>query len=145
MHNHLASLDEETLALALSDMEAVTNLFSRLENSIGNGNEVIYGAWKDDELIGFISILNEESKKPELQIEIIREFQGQGYGYEFCFNLLKYLFENKCYEYVSYTVLPTNTASIKLVEKLGAEIQPSKSDLESLLIRTYHINNVPKE
>ena len=140
--NFLDSLNDEERAIAFSDTKAVSDLLFRFENSIGNGNELYYGAWKDDELVGFISIINEESKSPELQIEISPEFQRQGYGYEFCFALLNYLFENKTYEHIRYTVLPANIASIKLVEKLGADIQPAKSYIESILIRTYYISKL---
>ena len=136
-----ASLSRETLLLACSEAGAISDLISRLEGSMETEGKIHYGAWRDTELIGYISMIDPRSKAPELQIEIAPNFQGCGYGYEFCLSLLKHFFESKTYEYVRYTVLPTNTASIRLVEKIGAELQPARSKIESLLMRTYHISS----
>lgn len=140
VHDHFASLNQEELAVAMANTEAVSHLISRMKRSIGTENINHYGAWSGDKMVGYISISDENANTPELQIEIAPQFQGQGYGYEFGFALLKYLFERKQYEYVQYTVLPNNTASVKLVEKLGAVLQPPNSEIEKLLIRTYHIS-----
>lgn len=136
---YLSSLSKEDISVIFQDQGAVSALLTRFSNSIGDGNSEIYGAWKDDTLIGFISIINGESGTPELQIEIAPPFQNQGYGFEFLNTLLNYLLERKDYQYIRYTVLPNNKASISLVERIGAALQAPKSDAERLLICTYHI------
>lgn len=137
---YLSSLSKDDIAVIFQDQDAVSALLTRFSNSIGDGNSEIYGAWKNDTLIGFISLINGESGTPELQIEIAPPFQNQGYGFEFLGALLNYLFEIKNFQYIRYTVLPNNNASIALVKHIGAELQTPKSDAERLLICTYHIN-----
>lgn len=138
----LTSLSEEDIAIIFNDKEEVSNLLTRFCNIIGNGNSEIYGAWKNKTLLGFISIVNAESRTPELQIEIAPKFQNKGYGFEFLSALLKHLFEERKFQYIRYTVLPDNERSIALVENIGALLQEPKSEAEKLLIRTYHITKL---
>ena len=140
VNGYLSSLSKDDIAVIFQDRDAVSALLTRFSNSIGDGNSEIYGAWKNDTLIGFISLINGESGTPELQIEIAPPFQNQGYGFEFLGALLNYLFARKNFQYIRYTVLPNNNASIALVKHIGAEVQTPKSDAERLLICTYHIN-----
>lgn len=137
--DYLASLSKEDIAVIFQDQDAVSALLTRFSNSIGDGNSEIYGAWKEDTLIGFISIVNAESGTPELQIEIAPSFQNKGYGFEFLNALLLYLFEYKEFKYIRYTVMPNNKPSISLVNHIGALLQAPKSEAERLLICTYHI------
>ena len=137
---YLSSLSKDDIAVIFQDQDAVSALLTRFSNSIGDGNSEIYGAWKDDTLIGFISLINGESGTPELQIEIAPPFQNQGYGFEFLKALLNYIFEIKNFRYIRYTVLPNNNASIALIQRIGAVLQTPKSDAERLLICTYHIS-----
>ena len=136
---YLSSHSKDDIAVIFQDQDAVSALLTRFSNSIGNGNSDIYGAWKDDNLIGFIALINGESGTPELQIEIAPPFQNQGYGFEFLHALLDHLFETRNFQYIRYTVLPNNKASISLVNKIGALLQEPKSEAERLLICTYHI------
>ena len=135
----LKSLSTDDIAVIFQDKEAVSNLLTHFSNSIGNGESQTFGAWENNKLIGFVSLINAESGTPELQIEIAPSHHNQGYGFEFLHALLEYLFENKDFQYIRYTVLPNNQASISLVEKIGASLQEPKSEAERLLIRTYHI------
>lgn len=139
VNEYLASFSKDDIAIIFRDQDAVSALLTRFSNSIGDGNSEIYGAWKDETLIGFISIVNSESGTPELQIEIAPPFQNQGYGFEFLDALLNHLLQRKDFQYIRYTVLPNNKASIALVERIGAVLQEPKSEAERLLIRTYHI------
>ena len=54
---YLSSLSKDDIAVIFQDQDAVSALLTRFSNSIGNGNSDIYGAWKDDNLIGFITLL----------------------------------------------------------------------------------------
>ena len=137
--DYLTSLSKDDIAVIFQDQESVSALLTRFSNSIGDGNSEIFGAWKEDTLIGFIALVNGESGTPELQIEIAPSFQNNGYGFEFLNALLIYLFENKEYKYIRYTVMPNNNPSISLVDHIGAILQSPKSEAERLLIRTYHI------
>lgn len=134
----LSSLTVDEISLVLRDAEAVNQFFTYLKD-IANGNKIVYGAWQEEKMIGFISLVNEENSTPELQIEILPEFQNKGYGYEFLRVLLDWLFENKKYKYIRYTILPTNKASVALVEKIGGSLQTPKTEIEKLFIRIYHI------
>ena len=136
----LASLSTEDIAVIFQDKVAVSDLLTRFSNSLGDGNSEIYGAWEDENLVGFIAIVNGESGTPELQIEIAPKYQNKGYGFEFLAALLKFLIDKKAYQYIQYTVLPNNQASIALVNRIGAVLQTPKSEAERLLICTYHIS-----
>jgi|GEM_PF-6912549 len=135
----LGTLSTEDIAVIFQDKDAVSALITRFSDSIGNGDSEIYGAWEGERLIGFISLVNAESGTPELQIEIDPLFQGKGYGFEFLRTLLEWIFETRDFQYIRYTVLPNNKASISLVDKIGGLLQEPKSEAERLLIRTYHI------
>ena len=136
----LASLTDDDVAVIFQDKEAVSNLLTRFSNSIGDGSSEIYGAWNNEDLIGFIAVVNGESGTPELQIEIAPKHQNKGYGFEFLNALIPYLFCHRNFKYIQYTVLPNNAASISLIAKIGAALQEPKSEAERRLIRTYHIN-----
>lgn len=138
----LSSLSEDDKAIIFKDIDAVTALLTRFSNSIGNGNSEIYGAWRKNTLIGFISLVNGESGTPEIQIEIAPKYQNKGYGHEFLSAVMEYVFEQQRFSYVQYTVLPSNEASIALVKSVGALLIEPKSEAEKLLIRTYHISKL---
>ena len=76
----LASLSEDDKEVIFKDTEAVANLLTRFSNSIGDGSSEIYGAWKKQTLLGFISLVNVKSGTPEIQIEIAPKYQNKGYG-----------------------------------------------------------------
>lgn len=138
----LSSLSEDDKAIIFKDIDAVTALLTRFSNNIGNGNSEIYGAWRKNTLIGFISLVNGESGTPEIQIEIAPKYQNKGYGHEFLSAVMEYVFEQQRFSYVQYTVLPSNKASIALVKSVGALLIEPKSEAEKLLIRTYHISKL---
>lgn len=142
VNEYLATLDAKQIAVIFKDKDAVADLLNRFRNSIDNGDGKIYGALKDGLLIGFISIVTGGSEIPELQIEIAPSYHGKGYGYEFMASLLPYLFEYEKYDFIRYTVLPTNAASIALIKKIGAFPQSPKSKVEKLLIQTYLISRL---
>ena len=117
VNEYLTTLDAKQIAVIFKDKDAVADLLNRFRNSIDNGDGKIYGALKDGLLIGFISIVTGGLEIPELQIEIAPSYHGKGYGYEFMASLLPYLFEYEKYDFIRYTVLPTNAASIALIKK----------------------------
>ena len=63
VNEYLSSLSKDDIAVIFQDRDAVSALLTRFSNSIGNGNSEIYGAWKDDTLIGFISLINASSRE----------------------------------------------------------------------------------
>lgn len=135
----LGSIPEEDRAEAFRDREAVEKLFALMENNFDAPDDIFYGAWENDALIGFIAIVNPKSDKPGIQIEIDPAYHHKGYGYEFLSAILKHLFETESFTYIQYLVMPTNAASIALVEKVGGALQKPGSFIEKLLIRVYHI------
>lgn len=133
------AIPEEDRAEAFRDSEAVENLFALMENNLDTDDDIFYGAWVNDSLIGFIAIVNPASRTPGIQIEIDPAYHHRGYGYEFLSALLKHLFETESYTYIQYLVMPSNTASLALVEKVGGVLQEPESFIEKLLIRVYRI------
>jgi len=141
MSEYLASLSPADLAVILLNKKKLTQLFDRFTDVLRAEDREIYGARLGERLIGYISLINASSRCPEMQIEIVPDFQHHGYGYEFMQALLKQLFIEKDYEYIRYTATPSNTASIALAEKIGAALQKPESKAEELLMKTYFIRS----
>lgn len=135
---YLASLSAEDRDAIFCDADAVKEMLARLIATVGDGAAVSYGAWVGTEMIGYITLNNCTSEMPDLQIELAPAYQGQGYGFEFLSELIKYLFIVG-YTRFRYAVMPNNAASIALVEKVGGILQAPSSEAESLLLKTYHI------
>ena len=139
VNDFFGSIPEEDRAEAFRDSEAVEKLFALMENNLDTDDDIFYGAWENDSLIGFIAIVNPASDKPSIQIEIDPAYHHKGYGYEFLSALLKHLFETESYTHIQYLVMPSNAASIALVEKVGGALREPESIIEKLLVRVYHI------
>lgn len=139
VNNFFGSVPEADRAEAFRDSNAVEKLFTLMESNLDTDNDIFYGAWKNDTLMGFIAIVNPTSHTPGIQIEIDPAYHHKGYGYEFLSAILKHLFETESFTYIQYLVMPTNAASIALVEKVGGALQKPGSFIEKLLIRVYHI------
>ncbi len=114
MSEYLESLSPADLSVILMNKEKLTQLFDRITDVLQSEDRDIYGAWLEERLIGYISLINTSSGCPEMQIEIAPDCHHLGYGYEFMQALLKQLFVEKNYEYIRYTVTPSNMASIAL-------------------------------
>ena len=60
-----------------------------------------------------------------------QDYRGQGYAAEVCRALLTYGREELCFERIEAVVSPDNTASIRLLERLGFTLQPNTVFLSS--------------
>jgi RimJ/RimL family protein N-acetyltransferase len=138
---YLASLSDEQIAVICEDKDQVELLLKRLSANLGNGDSLLYGAWLNQKMIGYIALVNCAAKVPELQIEIAPDYQDKGYGYEFLKAVLRSVFKKHGYDAIRYTVLPSNGASIALVKKVGAILQKPASEAERILIKTYLISS----
>lgn len=136
--SYLNSLSAEDRDIIFRDAEAVKKLLAQLAATVGDGDAVSYGAWLGAEMIGYVTLNNCTSEMPDLQIEMAPAYQGKGYGYEFLSALIDYLFIVG-YQKFRYAVMPSNAASIALVEKIGGVLQTPESEAERLLLKTYHI------
>lgn len=136
--SYLNSLSTEDRDIIFRDADAVKELLVRLAATVGDGAALSYGAWLGSEIIGYVTLNNCTSEMPDLQIEMDPAHQGKGYGYEFLSALLDYLFITG-YKKFRYAVMPSNAASIALVEKIGGVLQQPESEAERLLLKTYYI------
>ena len=139
---YLSSLSHEKLNTIFQETDFVMDLISRLSRSFLSEQNEYYAAFLEDHPIGYIALVNCDSKLPDLQIEIAPEYQGCGYGYEFLSTFLQALFEEGRYSCVQYTVIPSNKASLQLVNNVGAFEQKASSAAERLLLRTYQISKL---
>jgi RimJ/RimL family protein N-acetyltransferase len=139
---YLSSLSDEQIAIIFKDKAQVELLLKRISASRGDGNSLLYGAWLDQKMIGYIALVNCAAKIPDLQIEMAPDYQGKGYGYEFLKTVLRYVFKKHGYDAIRYTVLPSNDASIALVKKVGAFLQEPASEAERILIKTYLVSSL---
>lgn len=132
----LSETDKDTIFQDLSEVRRIMDRFSCIVNS---EKTLSFGAWAEDNLIGYIQLANYEDPVPELQIEIASCYHKQGYGYEFLTEVLRYLFHTYQFLSIGYSVMPDNIASIRLVEKVGGVLQKPASRAEELLFRSYLI------
>lgn len=76
------------------------------------------------QLIGAISlVVREETPAPDIGFSFLPEFQGKGYGYEAAQKILRAGFEDFSLNKISAMTTKENTASQKLIEKLGLKFQ----------------------
>jgi RimJ/RimL family protein N-acetyltransferase len=87
----------------------------------GPGYQIALERKSDGVLIGdcFFKILEEDPRQAEIGFTLAREFHGQGYASEGVGRLLQYLFDELKLHRVRGNCDPQNTASIRLMERLG--------------------------
>ena len=95
----------------------------------------VYGGFLNGKLIAYVSLACCEDM-PEIQIEVLPEYQGQGFGYEMLERAIRMAFEELAVTKLKYMVIPSNLPSIALVEKMGAVLQKPKSYAEDMLLKT---------
>ena len=138
---YLESLSKEEIVEVFSDMDAVKAVMARMTATKSAPRSYSYGAWRDKELIGFTTLLECGDGVWEVQVELAPEYQHKGYGYEFLSHLIPEMLAADDIKCLRYTVVPSNKASIALVEKLGAELQEPKTQAEKILLKTYMIRS----
>jgi len=76
---------------------------------------------RTDSIIGDIGIhfLNTDNKQVEIGYTLDRDYHGKGYAKEALIRVIDYLFNDLKKHRITASIDPKNTASIKLVEKLG--------------------------
>ena len=136
--NILSDLTEDDIKIIFEEKEELSALVAKLQSYNDAKSSKIYGIWFDSTLIGYVGLKNFDEPIPEIQIEFDPRYHHQGYGYEALSAMVQHFFDQgiKCLRYV---VIPTNKASIALVEKIGGQLQPPGSNVERILLRTYHI------
>ena len=66
-----------------------------------------------------ISRIDWKNRRCSIDIKLIQEFQGKGYGNETITLLIKYIFEELNMYRIFVNILECNTRSIELFEKMG--------------------------
>lgn len=140
MDQFLESLTQEQLDTLRSDIPALRDLIGRMSAfSDAVDRQVFIARDFNGTVVGYIGVNYSRSQAPELQIQIAKEYQHQGYGTELLGGFLhhwKYLIGFECFV---YHVRSQNDASIRLVEKMDGILQPPKNKAEEILLRTYYI------
>lgn len=73
-------------------------------------------------LIGMCGIINRDIlEHPDIGFALLPEYAGQGYAFEMAAATLKYAKETLSLSKILAIVLPSNTHSIRLLEKIGLE------------------------
>ncbi len=113
---------------ALDDVKMRNGLWQDLQEE-KRINYVI--AAPDGEFRGFCGVKNKYSDIPEIEIEILEKFTGQGMGYPAMCLLLKELMEKTGKTCFLTKVIPDNYPSIRLMQKCGAV--PYRTETHALL------------
>ena len=138
LEEHLASLSEEVIANIMADQMSVMALIVRLEQLVDSPYSIMYGGWYQGEMIAYVAFTEMEACA-EVHVEVLPEYQGQGFASELLSRTVEMIFSENRYPYLQYTVIPSNLPSIALVEKLGGALQKPASYVEEMLLKTYVI------
>ena len=141
MLDFLQALPAEPVERLLEDKGAVLAFLHELVASKDMGDSVHYAAYtKNGTVVAVASITSYHSSKPELQLNVDEPFQGQGYGEEFLSVLLPEVLPALNGNPLICRVRRDNSSSERLIIKLGGKLQPSKSEIEELTVKTYTIS-----
>lgn len=107
--------------------------------SMYDKDELCYGAFLNDELVGFVNLVHPDGDFPILQYEVKEDYHRKGLGYEAITGYLRAYWEAYHSSSVFALIRPNNTASIALIKKLSGILVPPKSLLEELMFSTYKV------
>lgn len=107
--------------------------------SMYDRDELCYGAFLNEEMVGFVNVVHPYGDFPILQYEVKVEHHRKGIGYEAVSGYLRAYWEDRQSSPVFALIRPNNTASIALIKKLGGILVPPKSLLEELLFSMYRL------
>ena len=136
----LEALPSEPLERLFEDKASVLAFLHDLVASKDMGDSVHYAAYtKNGTVVAVASITSYHSSKPELQLNVDEPFQRQGYGEEFISTLLPEVLPALNGNPLICRVRRDNSASERIIIKLGGKLQPSKYEIEELTVKTYTI------
>ena len=149
MDEYLMSLPKDVIGKIMMDRGAVMELMGRLQETLDAEYIGVYGGFLNGKLISYVSLAgdksvtdgSDEAKIPEIQIEVLPEYHGQGFGYEMLSRVVRLAHDELGIETFKYVVNPANTVSIALVEKVGGVLQEPKSYAEEMLLKTYVLSD----
>lgn len=95
---------------------------------------------KSGKPMGAFMLLTERHEDPELGYILAKPFWGKGYGEEVCRALVGVAFQNLGVDRVVATTDPENTASIRVLEKLGFCFEKKHFFFSSFLQRELESN-----
>lgn len=73
------------------------------------------------DIIGYINATFDSIEEPEIDIAIVEEQRGRGYGFEASQLLIKHLLNESCIKCVIWSAFLSNGASRRIAEKLGGK------------------------
>lgn len=84
----------------------------------------------DQQMVGFIECVFDENKILEVGCGILPDFMGQGYGFDFISECVEYLVKFYDYDqpYVLSYIRPSDTKTIKVMERIGFKITDEAED-----------------
>lgn len=94
--------------------------FDNLKND-GNFRYIIANIQKNEEVYGtaIISKIDWKNRSCSIDIKLLKEFQGKGYGFETLILLTRYIFEELNMNRIFVNILECNEHSMSLFEKVG--------------------------
>lgn len=139
MTRYLSSLSPEQMSLIKDESDALLALFSTMLASAGLPQKAFAAKIRSGAVIGYVTVKEYGQPEPEIQIEVVPEYQRQGYGHEILRRILLQVFRETDAKTVLYRIRPDNTPSIRLVESCGGILRQPGSKAEAILLKTYTI------
>lgn len=89
------------------------------------GKLALYGIWLEDDLIGMLTIKDISWRVPKCEVSyfVSSEYEGQGIATEALQKVCLYCFEELQILKICARIIPDNSRSIRLVEKLGFKLE----------------------
>lgn len=139
MTSFLNELSPQQMEQLILDKDGLQALYAALLEIKDRPGKVYTAQTDNGNLIGYVTVKGYGREDPELQIEIMPEYQRQGYGRELLSLVIQEIFRKTTAEKVTYRTGLYNAASMKLIESLGGFLQEPSSIAEEMLLRTYYI------
>lgn len=136
---YLSNLSPEQMDVITKEPDALQALFSAMLTSAGLPQKAFAAKIRSGAIIGYVAVKGYGQPEPEVQIEVVPEYQHQGYGHEILRRMLLQVFRETDAKTVLYRIRPDNTPSIRLVESCGGILCQPRSKAEAILLKTYMI------
>lgn len=117
--NDFLSHTSSSMAVVGTELE---DLFvEKCKELINSETEVLFSIHlkENNTYIGYFELKGLDFE-PEIGIDLLENFQGQGVGSEVCCAVIDFIFENTNIESLKYVCFRNNTVSMGLAKKLGA-------------------------
>lgn len=114
-------LKHTVCSFALGGTELEELFKEKCKEQLSSNSEITFSIRLSDTglYIGYFELKGLDGE-PEIGIDLIENYQNQGFGYEVCQTVIDYIFARTDIDVLKYNCFRNNIASLQLAKKLGA-------------------------